>query len=93
MSWTSELASCLDLDRQATKQKPRGEIGVLRSVVFSHAQPPARCFLYIEHEISSYMGCLLFDDYNFRRQVVTLLESYCNGSIAEIGSIDLSHTL
>jgi len=39
------------------------------------------------------MGCLLFDDPNFCRDVVTLLESYCNRSIAEIGSIDLSHTL
>ena len=31
------------------------------------------------------MGCLLFDDHNFCRQVVTLLEGHCNRSIAEIG--------
>ena len=66
---------------------------MLRSVVLSPAQPPARCFLYVEHEGSSYMGCLLFDDHNFCRQVVTLLEGYCNRFIAEIGSMDLSHTL
>jgi hypothetical protein len=36
---------------------------------------------------------LLFDDHNLGREVVALLEDYCNRSIAEIGSIDLSHTL
>lgn len=72
---------------------PRGEVGVLRSVVLSPAQPPARCFLYIEHEGSSYIGCLLFDDPNFCRQVATLLQDYCNRPIAEIGGIDVSHTL
>ena len=71
----------------------RGEIGVLRSVVISHAQPPAGCFLYIEHEGASYMGCLLFDDQNFCREVVTLLQRYANRSIAEIAGIDVSHTL
>ena len=39
------------------------------------------------------MGCLVFDDRNFCRQMVTLLEGYCNRSIAEIGNIDFSHTL
>ncbi len=39
------------------------------------------------------MGCLLFDDHNFCRVVVRLLERCCNRSIAEIGSIDVSHTL
>jgi hypothetical protein len=73
--------------------RPRGEIGVLRSVVLSHVQPPTRCFLYIEHEKSSYIGCLLFDDQNFCRQMVKLLEGYCNRSIAEIGSLDVSQTL
>lgn len=72
---------------------PRGEIGVLQSVLISHAQPPPGCFLYIEHEGSSYMGCLLFDDPNFCREVVPLLERHCNRAIAEIGGIDISYTL
>jgi hypothetical protein len=80
------------VDGQPDKH-PRGEIGMLQSVVISHAQPPPRCFLYIEHEGSSYMGCLLFDDHNFCREVVRLLERCCNRSIAEIGGIDVSHTL
>ena len=39
------------------------------------------------------MGCLLFDDHNFCREVIMLLERHCNRSIAEVGSIDVSHTL
>ena len=41
---------------------PQGEIGVLKAVALSNIQPADRCFLYIEHEGSSYIGCLLFDD-------------------------------
>jgi hypothetical protein len=71
----------------------RGETGILRSVVISDAQAPARCFLYIDHEGASYMGCLLFSDPTFCREVVILLEGCLNRSIAEIGSLDVSHTL
>jgi hypothetical protein len=39
------------------------------------------------------MACLLFDDPNFCREVLTLLQGCCNRSMAEIGSIDVSHTL
>lgn len=39
------------------------------------------------------MGCLLFDDLNFCREVATLLQGCCNRPIAEIGGIDVSHTL
>ena len=45
------------------------------------------------HEESSYMGCLLFDDEIFFGQITKLLEAHCNRHIAEIGCIDLSHTL
>ena len=49
--------------------------------------------LYIEHEGSSYIGCLLFDDAIFCCQLVTLLQRHCNRPFAEIGSLDISHTL
>ena len=39
------------------------------------------------------MGCLLFDDEIFCGQITKLLEAHCNRHIAEIGCIDLSHTL
>jgi hypothetical protein len=71
----------------------RSEVGILRWVGLSALQPPDRCYLYIDHEQSSYLGCLLFDDRAFCRYIAKLLESYCNRPIAEIGSIDLAHTL
>jgi hypothetical protein len=72
---------------------PRGEIGILKAVAQSNAHPPSRCFLYIEHEGSSYLGCLLIDDIAFCRQVVERLLANLNRPIAEIGSLDLSYTL
>ena len=48
-------------------------------------------FLMIFYEGSSYLGCLLFDDGMFCRQIAKLLQGCCNRSIAEIGRLDLSH--
>jgi hypothetical protein len=39
----------------------RGEVGILKWIGLSAMQPPDRCYLYIDHEQSSYLGCLLFD--------------------------------
>jgi hypothetical protein len=39
------------------------------------------------------MGCLLFEDHAFCDQIVKLLRGYLNRPMAEIGSLDLSHTL
>src|SRR6266550_8514557 len=71
---------------------PKGEVGVLRAVLLFKDRVN-RCFLLIFHEQSSYMGCLLFDDEIFCGQITKLLEAHCNRHIAEIGCIDLSHTL
>jgi hypothetical protein len=71
----------------------RGEIGTLTTVEVSNVQPSNRCFLCIDYSGSSYMGCLLFDDVAFCDQIVRLLRGYSNRPIAEIGSLDLSHTL
>src|SRR5215813_9931985 len=43
-------------------KRPRGEIGILKGVSLSKIKPADRCYLYIDHEGSSYIGCLLFDD-------------------------------
>ena len=72
--------------------RPRGEIGILKAVALSNVQPADRCFLCIEHEGSSYIGCLLFDDSTFCGQLATLLQNHCNRRISDIGSLDLSHT-
>ena len=76
------------------ENKPRrGEIGTLRAITLTKLNPANRCYLYIDHEGSSYISCLLFDDEAFCRHIVKLLEGYCNRTIAEIGGIDLSCTL
>jgi len=74
-------------------KRPRGEIGILKGVSLSKIKPADRCYLYIDHEGSSYMGCLLFDDPAFCSQIVELLDGYCNRSIADIGNLDLAYTL
>jgi hypothetical protein len=73
--------------------RPKGEVGILIKVELSNILPADRCFLYIDHEGSFYIGCLLFSDSKFCCQVASLLLNYCNRPIAEIGSLDLSYTL
>jgi hypothetical protein len=46
---------------------PKGEVGTLIWVGLTALQPADRCYLYIDHEGSSYLGCLLFDDDKFCR--------------------------
>ena len=74
------------------KNYVRGEVGILREVVVSNINPADRCFLHIDHEGSSYIGCLLIDDHAFCIQIVKLLQDSCNRSIAEVGSLDLPFT-
>ena len=74
-------------------QRPRGEIGILKSVTESDIEPADRCFLYIDHEGSSYLGCLLCSDHVFGTQLVKVLKANCNKTLADIGGLDLTHTL
>jgi hypothetical protein len=71
----------------------QGEIGILRKLVPSNIEPADRCFLYIDYEGSSYIGCLLIEDYDFCSQIVKLLQDCLNRPIVEIGGVDLSYTL
>jgi hypothetical protein len=54
---------------------------------------PNRCLLLMSYEDSFYKGFFQFDDYPFFKHIVELLQSCSNRSLAEIGSIDLTHTL
>ena len=81
--------SCTD----GRNQHPKGEVGTLKAVFRSETQPPSRFFLLISHEESEYLGCLLFNGEAFCRQVMELLKAHCNRSIAEIGCLDVFHTL
>jgi hypothetical protein len=71
------------------KKSPQGEIGVFRRVVQSNIQPSNRCFLFIDHEESSYIGGLMVDDSVFCDQITKLLQGCCNRPIAEIGGLEL----
>jgi hypothetical protein len=71
----------------------RRVVGILIWASLTGVQPPDKCYLLMNHEGSSYMGGLLFDDPAFCRYVAKLLDSYSNRPIAEIGRLDVAHTL
>jgi len=69
-----------------------GEIGILRrAVVYDEA--PNRCYLVIDHEGDVYIGCLLFNDITFCRQIATLLQLQLGRSTKDIGDLNLQSTL
>jgi len=74
-------------------KQPTGEMGTLRMVLVAKTRPTDRCFLLIRDEECYYLGCLLFDDHAFCRQITNLLRKHCNRAVLEIGDLDLSHTL
>jgi hypothetical protein len=74
-------------------RRPRGEVGILRRVEKSKVLPSDRCFLYIDYEDASYIGCLLCSDHVFCSQIVRILEANLNKTIATIGSLDISRLL
>ena len=74
-------------------KKPRGEVGILKEVIFHQSSVLARCFLIIEYDESRYIGGLLFDNLPFCRQIVDLLRASCGQPINSIGDLDISHTL
>jgi len=72
---------------------PRGEIGTLRDVHRSNIEPADKCFVYMDFDGASYIGCLLIDNTAFCRQIVEVLLANRDKSIADVGSLDLSSTL
>ena len=74
-------------------RRPRGEVGILRRVEHSHVLPANKCFLFIDYEDASYIGCLLCSDHAFCSQIVRILQANLNKTIAEIGSLDISRLL
>jgi len=69
----------------------RGEIGVLKH---THCNALSRkCYLLIDHENTSYIGCLLCADAPFCSQVAAALEDNRGRTIKEIGGLDMSFTM
>ena len=76
-----------------SNKDPRGEVGILRRVEKSKVLPADRCFLHIDYEGSSYVGCLFCSDHAFCWQIVRIMEANLNKTIAHIGSLDISRLL
>jgi hypothetical protein len=70
-------------------KRPKGEVGILKRV---NGEPIIhRCFLWIEYEESTYLGCLMLSNAAFCERVFKVLQENVGRSIEDIGSIDLSH--
>jgi len=77
--------------KENQNKNPRGEIGILKEVFLSKVDPKAKIFLIIEHENEEYIGCLIFSDSTFCRQIYDLLNECVGYSITFIGDLDVSH--
>jgi len=71
---------------------PKGEVGILKELLVPAVDPPNRCFLIMEHKEAAYIGCLLFEDRSFCRQISNLLKNYYGYPIQYIGSLDLAYS-
>lgn len=70
----------------------QGEVGILKEVRRWDLREH-KCFLYIEHENSTYLGCLFVQDSAFCQRLYELLRGCCGRPIKEIGDMDVSHAL
>ena len=70
------------------KANPRTVKSVFfRQVLESHIQPANRCFLFIDHEESSYGGVLTVDNHDFCAKLVRFLQTLNTiGSLLKLGA-------
>jgi hypothetical protein len=68
----------------------QGEVGTL-IYVYANELVSEKCYLVIDYEQESYVGCLIFDSRAFCAQIVQLLRKHLGRQISEIGDLDLSH--
>lgn len=67
-----------------------GEIGIFRRVELSRIEPIERCYLLTDHDGSSYMGTLVFEDGAFCRQLYSFLQRHTGRTISKLGDLELS---
>ena len=73
-------------------KQPKGEVGILKQVRMVNGHPIVhRCFLWMEYEDGTYLGCLLLDNLSFCKQLSRLLQKNVVRSVKEIGGLDLSY--
>jgi hypothetical protein len=81
---------------KAQKDRPpktvMGEVGVL-NLVYANPQISNKCYLVIQHEDDRYVGCLIFDNKSFCRQITEYLRLQTGRTIEDIGGLDVSFTL
>ena len=87
-NWPPVWTQVIDDERKTL----RGELGILK-YVHANTRISNKCFLVIEHASEKYVGCLIFDDNTFCRQVAALLQLNIGRPIRDIGDLDLSQTL
>lgn len=69
-------------------QPLRGEMGILKT---SYAIPnEGHCWLIMEHERNTYVGCLYSEDVRFCLELEALLAARQGRTIVEIGNIEFS---
>jgi hypothetical protein len=74
-------------------KQAEGEVGILKSVVLVGTEPFNKCYLIIEHDGEQYVGCLLFGNSSFCRQVYRVLDENCGVSLQHIGGIDVNYSV
>ena len=74
-------------------KQAQGEVGILKSVVLVGTEPFNKCYLIIEHDGEQYVGCLLFGNSSFCRQVYRVLDDNCGVSLQHIGGIDVNYSV
>ena len=70
------------------RRYPQGEVGVLKKL--SAVPVRKRCFLTIECDNESYMGCLFVSDASFCQQLFTVLQQHLGSTIEQIGGLDVT---
>ena len=75
-----------------SRDKPRGEIGILLRVL-KHEAIDNGLFVWVDYGGSTYVGAMNFDDLTFCREIHRVLEFSVGLTIKEIGDLDFSYTL
>jgi len=66
-----------------------GEIGVLQRA-FANPQIPNKCYLVIQHANRKYVGCVIFDNRSFCREMTEFLKLQVGCTVEQIGDLDVT---
>jgi hypothetical protein len=69
----------------------KGEVGVLKEAYYD-VGTSTKCFLIIDYQSQSYMGCITCPTRYFCTQLTHFLRDHIGRSIEDIGDLDISYT-